>query len=179
MGETTAYRSTFSRVLAVVVVALLGFLLIWLALTRGFDTAGRYVAPAALGALLVWQAYWRPQVEVSDGGVEIRNVWRTVQVPWPALQDVDARLGLRLVTVFGTYQAWAVPAPRRGRRSREVPVSEAAELVVRRWDELRAAGYLDDPRLERPRPRTTLHTVPLTAAVLLLVVSAVVILASG
>lgn len=172
------YRSTFSRVLAIVTVALCGVFVVWLALTEGGDTALRYAAPAALLALLVWQAYWLPQVQVSDGGVEVRNVWRTAQVPWPALVEVDARLGLRLVTAYGTYQAWAVPAPRRTRENREVPTTEAATLVLTRWEELRSAGYLDDPRLESPRARTTLHTWPLAAAAVLAVLS-VVVFASG
>lgn len=176
MAETTTYRSTFSQVLAVVTVGLSALLLLWLATTEGMDTARRYAAPLALLALLVWQAYWRPQVEISDGGVEIRNVWRTVQVPWPALQDVEGRLGLRLVTAYGSYQAWAVPAPRRTRESRETPTTDAATLVEQRWHELRAAGYLDDPRLERPHARTTVHAAPLATAAALLVLSALSLL---
>jgi hypothetical protein len=174
MGETMTYRSTFSRVLAVVTVALCGLFVVWLAVTEGGDTALRYAAPAALLGLLVWQAYWLPQVQVSDGGVELRNVWRTVHVPWPALVEVDARLGLRLVTAYGAYQAWAVPAPRRTRENRNAPTNEAAALVTERWEELRSAGYLDDPRLERPHARTTVHRLPLSAAAALLVVSALV-----
>lgn len=158
MGETRAYRSAFSRALAVVAVALCAVLLVWLALTAEARQVLRYGAPVALVGLLAWLAFWRPQVEVSDGGVEIRNVWRTVHVPWPALQDIDSRLGLRLVTAYGSYQAWAVPAPRRTRGATAVEPTDAAVWVSERWDELRTAGYLDDPRLERPRAATRLHT---------------------
>lgn len=175
MGETTTYRSSFARVLAVVTIGLCAALLVSLALTADLETTLRYAAPVLLLALLAWVAYWRPQVEVSDGGVEIRNVWRTVEVPWPALQEVDSRLGLRLVTAYGTYQAWAVPGPRRARGSREIPTSEAATLVVARWEALRDAGYLDDPRLESPRARTTLHLFELAAAVVLLSLSVVAV----
>ncbi len=167
------YRSSFSRALAVVTVALCAVLLVSLALTSGAGTTLRYAAPALLVALLAWMAYWRPLVEVSDGGIELRNVWRTVQVPWPALQEVDGRLGLRLVTAYGTYQAWAVPAPRRTRGSREVATTEAATMVRARWDELRRAGYLEAPRLESPRARTEVHALPLTSALVLLVLSVV------
>lgn len=173
MGETTTYRSSFSRSLAVVTIALCGVLLVSLALAGDPERTQRYAAPLLLVALLAWVAYWRPQVEVSDGGVEIRNVWRTVQVPWPALQEVDSRLGLRLVTAYGAYQAWAVPAPRRTRGRLEVPTTEAAARVLARWEDLRSAGYLDDPRLERPRARTKLHVVPIAAALALLVLSVV------
>lgn len=167
------YRSSFSRALAVVTIALCAVLLVSLALTAGVGTTLRYAAPALLVALLAWMAYWRPLVEVSDGGIELRNVWRTVQVAWPALQEVDGRLGLRLVTAYGTYQAWAVPAPRRTRGSREVATTEAATMVRTRWDELRRAGHLEAPRLESPRARTEVHALPLTAALVLLVLSVV------
>jgi hypothetical protein len=164
MGETRTYRSAFSRALAAVAVALSAVLLVWLALTAEPRAALRYAGPVALVGLLAWLAFWRPQVQVSDGGVEIRNVWRTVHVPWPALQDIDSRLGLRLVTAYGSYQAWAVPAPRRTRGATPVEPTEAAMWVSERWDELRMAGYLDDPRLERPRAATRLHVGALVAA---------------
>ena len=124
MGVTTTYRSTFSRALAGVTVFLCVLLLGWLLLDEGVSSV-RYAPALLLLALLVWQAYWRPQVEISDGGVEIRNVWRTVHVPWPAVQDVDGKLGLRLVTAYGAYQAWAVPAPRR-----QTPTRPAARPMV-------------------------------------------------
>jgi hypothetical protein len=175
MGETTTYRSPFSRVLAGVTVAVCGVLAVWLLVDDGLTKMLRYLPALALVALLAWQAYWRPRVEVSDGGVEIRNVWRTVHVPWPALEEVEGRLGLRLVTAYGAYQAWAVPAPRRTSRRAAVPApedtraptTEAAELVRARWRLLQAAGYLDDPRLERPTARTRVHVLPLALAVVL------------
>ena len=171
MGETTTYRSSFSRVLAVTTIALCGAVLASLALTADSETTTTYAAPVLLVALLAWVAYWQPQVEVSDGGIVLRNVWRTIEVPWPALEDVDSRLGLRLVTAYGDYQAWAVPAPRRTRGSREVPTTDAAALVLARWESLRKAGYLDHPRLERPRARTRIHVGSLAAASALLVLS--------
>jgi hypothetical protein len=81
------------------------------------------------------------------------------------------------VTAYGSYQAWAVPAPRRTRESRETSTTEAATLVEERWHALRIAGYLDDPRLERPHARTTVHTAPLATAAALLVLSALSLLA--
>lgn len=176
MGETRTYRSAFSRALAVVAVALSGVLLLWMALTAEPREALRYGAPVALVGVLAWLAFWRPLVEVSDGGVEIRNVWRTVRVPWPALQDIDSRLGLRLVTAYGSYQAWAVPAPRRTRGAVAVEPTEAAMWVSERWDELRGAGYLDDPRLERPRAETRTHTAAVAVVAALVVLTVVLAL---
>jgi hypothetical protein len=172
MGETRTYRSAFSRALAVVAVCLSAVLVVWMALTAEPREALRYGAPVALVGTLAWLALWRPYVEVSDGGVEVRNVWRTVQVPWPALQDIDGRLGLRLVTTYGSYQAWAVPAPRRTRGGAGEP-NEAAMCVSERWDQLRAAGYLDDPRLEQPRARTRVHRGAVAAVTALALLSVV------
>lgn len=164
MGDTETYRSRFSRGLAVVTAVLGAVLLGWLTASAGPATALYYVPPVGLVVLLAWLAFWRPAVEVSDGEVVLRNVWRTIHVPWPALQEVDGRLGLRLVTAYGGYQAWAVPAPRRTRHGGAGP-GAAAVAVRQRWDELREAGFLDNPRLERPTARTELHTRAIAGSV--------------
>ena len=53
-------------------------------------------------ALLVggacWATFWRPRVEVSDAGVRVVNVTRTIDIPWPALRDVDTKWALTLDT---------------------------------------------------------------------------------
>lgn len=172
MGDTTTYRSRFSRWLAVVTAVLGAVLLVWLAASAGPTAALAYGPPVALVVLVAWLAFWRPEVEVSDGEVVLRNVWRTVHVPWPALQDVDARLGLRLVTTYGSYQAWAAPAPRRPRSGLVAP-GEAAAAVQERWSVLRDAGFLDNPRLERPSARTVVHTGAIVAAAGLLLLTVV------
>lgn len=163
MGETTTYRAGSSRRLAVVSTTLCLGLVLWLAATAQPLDSLRHGAPVALLALLVWLAFWRPHVEVSDGGVEVRNVWWTVHVPWPALRDVDSRLGLRLVTVYGSYQAWSVPAPRRTRTGAARVPTDAAAAVLERWEELRRAGHLDDARLESCRARTRIHAGAIAA----------------
>lgn len=176
MGETETFRSRFSRGLAVTTAALGALLLGWLTVAVGPGGAVRYGPPVALVVLMAWLAFWRPAVEVSDGGVVLRNVWRTVHVPWPAMLEVDGRLGLRLVTAYGSYQAWAAPAPRRTRSGVAAP-GAAVTAVQRRWDQLRDAGFLDEPRLERPTARTELHrgAIVASAALLLLTVAAGVV----
>jgi hypothetical protein len=107
-----------------------------------------YGAPLLLFGLLGWAGFWRPQVEVSDGGVRITNTWRTVHVPWPAITEVEGRYGLRLRTRQGNVTSWAAPAP-AGRARARGKESRAADVVNERLVELRAAGYLDNPTLER------------------------------
>src|SRR5690606_7610683 len=75
----------------------------------------------AVVAGLAWAVYWRPEVQVSDGGVRLVNVLNTVDVPWPALEAVDTKWALTLTTVWGRrYRAWAAPAPGRSAMRREL-----------------------------------------------------------
>lgn len=67
-----------------------------------------------------WALYWRPEVAVSDGGVRLVNVLHTVDVPWPALRGVETKWALTLDTVWGSYRAWAAPAPGRSAMKREL-----------------------------------------------------------
>lgn len=127
-------------------------------------------APLVLIGLLGWAAFWRPCVEVSDGGVLVVNTLRTVHVPWPAIEAVEGRYGLRLRTAYGAVTAWAAGAPTGRQRARGVD-SEAARAVTERLEALRAAGHLDDRRLERPDLRTTWHRELIAAIGALLVAS--------
>lgn len=130
-----------------------------------------------------WAFFWRPSVIVSDAGVRLVNVTRTIDIPWPAVHDVDTRFALTLHTAYGRFGAWAAPAPGAGtalrssmrarRTSSRDPESvietssmgdiagsasgEAATIVRRRWERLRASGFLDDPHLEFDRAPTTWH----------------------
>ena len=198
-GDVVEYRPRFGRGLAVAVAVLgLG------ALVAGFATDWRatldYVAPVALVVLWVWAAYWRPAVIVSPASVELRNVTRTIELPWPTIQAVETRYALTLRTAYGDYAAWAAPAPGRAQAvgagkdaGQNLPETsyrggtvgagdllvgasgQAAAIVRARWEELRDAGLLDDPRLERGRPRVRWHVATLTAMVVLLAASILVV----
>lgn len=60
-----------------------------------------------------WALYWRPEVVVSDAGVRLVNVVRTVDIAWPALRRIETKWALTLHTEWGRYRAWAAPAPGR------------------------------------------------------------------
>jgi len=141
-----------------------------LAAAESADSLRGFGAPLVLFALLGWAAFWRPHVEVSDGGVRVVNTFRTVQVPWPAINEVDGRYGLRLYTAFGTVTSWAAPAP-AGRTRARSGSSEVAEIVNGRLAELRSAGYLDNRTLERESLETEWDVPVVVAAVLLLAAS--------
>jgi hypothetical protein len=174
------FRPAFGRGLTVVVVVLGGAIVAFVAATSGASDALATVPWVLLFATACWAIFWNPRVVVSDGGVRLVNVTRTIDVPWPAITDVETRYALTLVTAYGRFAAWAAPAPgagsalRTAMRSRprsddgrveavtmgEIPGTasgDAAAIVRRRWDRLRADGFLADPRLEFDRPPIRWH----------------------
>jgi hypothetical protein len=189
------YRSRFGQGLAVLIWVLAGLALAAILSQGGVEGLVRGAAWALLPALLVWAMFWRPCVVVDDGGVELVNVFRTIRLPWPSITEVDTRWALTLHTAYGRFAAWAAPASgwQPGRRlteqdAREVPLEvssagksmrasdspyspsgEAAIEVRRRWQELRDAGHLDNPRLEFDRAPIQWH-LALLAALLVLIV---------
>ena len=172
MGTTVLLRSRSARALAVAMVAVAAVGLVS-AVIDGLDVVLVYGAPLLAIGLLGWAAFWMPYVEISDGEVLVRNTLRTVHVPWPAIESVEGRYGLRLVTAYGSVTAWAASAP-GGRQRARVEQSKSAGLVEARLAELRAAGYLDDRRLEGPHLRTTWHR-EIIAALAVLAVATVVL----
>jgi len=171
METTVRLRSRGSQVLAVAMIVA-GAIGLLSAALDGVDALLDFGAPMILVGLLGWAAFWQPHVEVSDGGVTVVNTLRTVHVPWPAIEDVEGRYGLRLQTAYGAVTAWAASAP-TGRARARGEQSEAANLVKDHLAELSAAGYLDDPRLEGPALPTTWHWVLIAAIGVLLVASVV------
>lgn len=182
--ETALFRPRFGRglTIAIAVLALVGLVL---AALEAPATALRYGPTFALVVVTVWAFLGRPAVVVSDAGVELRNVLRTIELPWPSIERIDTKYALTLYTAYGVYAAWAAPAPSRVQvlnaapdDTRHLPESsyigggirpgdlagtasgDAAAHIRRRWEELRDAGYLDAPRLERDRPRVQWHVLP-------------------
>jgi len=167
MGSTVRLRSRAAQALGVAMTTLSAAGLLTTAVDGGVL---QYGAPMLLFGLLGWAAFWQPYVEVSDGAVRIANTLRTVEVPWPAIESVDGRYGLRLDTAFGQVSAWAAPAP-AGRQRARGELGSTAAVVAERLESLRAAGHLENPRLERSSMPTTWHWPLIVAAVLLAVAS--------
>lgn len=167
--------------------------MIWTGVSDSWTDAALTVPWMALLTLTCWATFWRPCVAVSDAGVELVNVSRTVFIPWPALQDVDTKWALTLMTAYGRFRAWSAPAPGTraalvslvGSRKQHVPQGPevvrpgdlvdspsgaAAALIRHRWDAVRAAGHLENPRLERERAQVTWHVSTALACAALLAV---------
>lgn len=199
MAATVEFRPRFGRALTIVTAALA--LVGAVAAVVDDPAVGlRYVPVFALGAVAVWVLFGRPAVLVGDGGVVLRNVLRTVELPWPSIQRIDTKYALTLYTAYGVYAAWAAPSPSRTQvqhaapqDTRHLPESsyiggglrpgdlagtasgDAAAYVRRRWEKLRDAGFLDAPRLEHDVPRVRWHLAP-ALGVGLLTAAAVLVL---
>jgi hypothetical protein len=198
VNETVTFQPAFARGLTIVVAVLSAGALGWTA-AGDPTTALRYLPVFLLVPVATWALYGRPAVVISDSGVELRNVTRTVELPWPAIVRIDTKYALTLETAYGVFAAWAAPAPSRtavlhatrshvqhqpesayyagGVRPGDLAGTasgDAAGYLRRRWEQLRDAGYLDDPRLERDRPRVRWHLGP-ALAVAVLAVAAVVV----
>ncbi|WP_175412154.1 PH domain-containing protein [Streptomyces sp. TRM64462] len=122
------YRSTLSMVGGTL---LLGVGL-WMggdALIRGEGSAPWVAAAALLLAVpLVIAFTFRPAVYANDDRMRIRNPFRTVVVPWAAVEELRATYSTEVVTRDGAkYQLWAVPV---SMRQRKLAVRSGGQVLV-------------------------------------------------
>ena len=179
------FRPGFGRGLTIFVAAIAVISSVVVLVTAGVTDTLLTVPWLALLVATCWAFFWRPSVIVTDAGVRLVNVTRTIDVPWPAVEDVDTRFALTLDTAYGRFAAWAAPAPGAGTALRSSmkarrrpsddpddpvvietssmgdlagsPSGEAAKIVRRRWERLRDDGFLDDPQVEFEKAPITWH----------------------
>jgi hypothetical protein len=102
-----------------------GVLLLALALWLVGDTvlngSGRApwvgVAGLLLGVPLVVAYTLRPAVFAGERRLRVRNPFRTVTVPWPAVETIRARYSSEVVADGKTYQLWSIPVSLRARKA--------------------------------------------------------------
>jgi Bacterial PH domain len=165
--DPATLRSRFGQVLVVVVWAILAAVFVSLVVEWQLLPLLKYTPVIALGAYGVWLLMWSPSVTIAPSGVTIRNLLRTNDVTWPAIQRIDTRFALTLYTAVGKIVAWSAPAPSRfaalratrsdlsnlpessyivgSIRPGDIPKSDSglAALYVRRYyEQLRDAGHL-------------------------------------
>lgn len=167
--QRAEFRSSFGRVITVVIVVLMALAVVSLLLSPD-PGASLWLLPwPLLGATATWVLMWRPRVVVDHDGVLVVNPLATWHVPWGSIRRIDTKWALELRTDRGTVTAFAAPAPSRYgvaaitrddiRLARESSlvgggirpgdsihsVSGAAAHVTRaHWEELRDEGLLDD-----------------------------------
>lgn len=162
----TSFRPVFGRVLSVVI-AIVGALgLGGFVVTGDWSGLARYAWPLVLLVVLAFAAFWFPRVDVAEHEITVVNVFSTQHVPWSAIERVDTKYALTLITPNGKVTAWASPAPNRysaqlgtkgdvrlAARDGETAVrpgdlpstmSGAVALVIRsHWQDLRDDGKLE------------------------------------
>lgn len=110
-SQHEVYRTAFGRGLTITIAVLAVSMVLFTAVGDGWRAALEAAPWLAVVVLICWAYFWRPRVEVSDAGVTLVNVTRSVAIAWPAIQDIDTQWALRLSTAHGRYAAWAAPAP--------------------------------------------------------------------
>ncbi|MCK7623061.1 PH domain-containing protein [Streptomyces sp. RS10V-4] len=102
-----------------------GALLILLGLWLGIDAVLRGTPATKLTAVfalllavpLITAFSLRPQVRANDDRLLVRNPFRTIVLPWSAVEDLRAAFSAEVFTHDGTkYQLWAVPVSLRQRK---------------------------------------------------------------
>jgi Bacterial PH domain len=144
MSPARVFASTSGRVLTVVAAVAALAALVGSAASGGLGELLRYGAIPVLGLVVVWALFWHPQVEVSDGEIVLRNVLRTVRIPWPTFRGADTRLSLTIETTDGTFTAWAAPARSALGARADVAVPRGPRLAPARRGRGEAGGHTAD-----------------------------------
>ena len=138
MGPVVVFRPTSSQASAVFAWLVALVLLVGTVLADDVSSVLALVAfPLAIAAF-AWAVLWRPFVRAEADHVVVANVLRTITVPYPLIESVETRWGLRLLTTDGAVDAWGAPARsafarRRARRHAEGrPPTIPEELVSTR-----------------------------------------------
>ncbi|GAA2245221.1 hypothetical protein GCM10010401_18190 [Rarobacter faecitabidus] len=96
---------------------------------------------AALPCAVVWLLFFDPCVAVTERGVEVRNVLRTVSVPWDDVSGARVRYSFELLTRSGrAIEAWALARGSRGRPSLADEAAAAVTAALERGSSRRAAA---------------------------------------
>jgi hypothetical protein len=187
-------KSKFSQVLGwsligilLVTTTIVGFSEGWLIMLQtGFATL--------VISIFVHRLLLRPQIRVTESGVEIVNPYREFEISWSAIERIDTKWGLTLQVGNRKYGAWSAPAP--GRHSsyraarfegKHLPESSylagtvrpgdlvssdsgaAAYTIRKEWERRRDLGLLNTPAATSVRVDTVgvaVSVITLTVAVI-------------
>ncbi len=111
MAGTMVFRTTFSRVFPWVTAAVAVAGMVAMVADGGWPQLWRSGPALVLAVTIVWVLFALPRVEVSDAGVLLVNVTRTVWVAWPNFRSASTEWSLRVRTVDDReFSSWALPA---------------------------------------------------------------------
>lgn len=125
--EERGYRSPSDLVAGVLLLALAA----WLGLDALVNGSGRTRLIAASGLLLAVPlvvAYTlRPVVRAGTDRLIVRNPFRTIVLPWSAVEDLRASFTCEVFTAERKYQLWSIPVSLRQRKRANRDAARAAE----------------------------------------------------
>lgn len=111
MSSPETFRSRLAQGLAVLTAVVAVAALAAFVREDGPTALLTVLAPVALVGAAGWALFWNPRAEVSEEGITLVNVLRTVHVPWGRFRHADTRWALSVTTTAdATYTSWAVPA---------------------------------------------------------------------
>jgi hypothetical protein len=164
-----SFRSTFSRVLTIVVLLVAASALVGLVATGDLGSVLRSSAWFVLLGSAGFVLFWMPRVDVLEHEVTVRNPFSTWHIAWPAIERIDTKWALTLYTAGARIEAWSAPASGRftvfqlgpddtrvsesGRLAGTIRPGDtlssdsgaAAQHIRRHWEELRDDGLLEGP----------------------------------
>jgi hypothetical protein len=172
--DSVTLRPLFGKVIVVLIWLICALALGSVVLQSEALEIVRFVPLIGFAAYGVWILFWSPSVTIGPTGVTVRNLLRSYDVSWPAVQRVDTKYALTLYTSAKKIVAWSAPQPGRFEALRtsksdiqflpessygvggsirpgDLPRSASglAALYVRRyWEQLRDAGHLDSGVVE-------------------------------
>ncbi|WP_354498172.1 PH domain-containing protein [Mycetocola sp. 2940] len=163
-SSSTVFVSRFNRILCVIVWALCAVLAVGAVISAESASQYWFLVPLAWIGACSFVALWQPRLRVDDVSVTVRNVMRTITIPWEALIHVDTKYALALYTPGKSFSVWAAPAPgsitvlrlaRRDSRSTsdrslttrpgDLPGTDsgdAAAMVRSRWESLKSRNLI-------------------------------------
>jgi hypothetical protein len=137
-----------------------GVLMLLLTLWLGGDALLRGVAHTKLMALfallvivpLVVAYTLRPLVRAGEERLLVRNPFRTITLPWGAVEDLRAAFSAEVFTADAKYQLWAVPVSLRQRKKANRRADRGARAAAR-------TGFDIDPDTGPPQRATADQTI--------------------
>lgn len=187
-AHPATYRPPLAWLATPAVSTLTAAMIAWAAFEDPAQTV-RHTPTFLLFPLAAWVFYTRPAVVLTETGVTLRNIARTIEIPWASIQSVDTTWGLTIRTSRRPYSAWAATATSQkraayrtrslmqshpevaynagGLRPAELQKSPAADAIAhlrRQWE------ALDDQASRNhipPEPKIRWHYGTATLALLL------------
>ncbi len=192
------YRSTTNSVIAICAwAAVAGGAILVLILAGAAPHRLWALVPLAFGALLAYELFWRPRIHWDDERIVLVDPYRTIEIPWTAVVDIDTRFALTIVTPARRYRSSAAPAggaltrPRQGRESLGpdqqsgtlrksdalgTDSGDAAYVIRAAWRELVEQQRIPLGRAATDRAVSRLHVGAIALTVLLLAATIVAVL---